>query len=205
MFPHPPPLLPSEKVYMHLALARILLFSGVCPTTQIPTSSLFSSVLGTVALQISLNVRWGMKENLIRFLFPFHLLTDISTDNSQLFFACFGGAISFVCLVIIVLAWLMCIKKTKKKLPPADVIPDQSYKGCKGESDCSSNKSDMKINRENEYLESYSSNDLGATKIPLNHMPLGGQIPDFRWVWERSNPWQVEGGMRAPESYAISI
>lgn len=79
----------------------------------------------------------------------------------------------------------MCIKKTKKKLPPADVIPDQSYKGCKGESDCSSNKSDMKINRENEYLESYSSNDLGATKIPLNHMPLGGQIPDFRWVWEK--------------------
>lgn len=104
------------------------------------------------------------------------------TDNSQLFFACFGGAISFVCLVIVVLAWLMCIKKTKKKLPPADVIPsEQNYKGCK-ESDCSSNKSDMKINRENEYLESYSANDLGATKIPLNTftMPLGGQIPDFR-------------------------
>jgi hypothetical protein len=76
----------------------------------------------------------------------------------------------------------MCIKKTKKKLPPADVIPsEQNYKGCK-ESDCSSNKSDMKINRENEYLESYSANDLGATKIPLNTftMPLGGQIPDFR-------------------------
>lgn len=74
----------------------------------------------------------------------------------------------------------MCIKKTKKK--PVDLIPNQSHKECKGESDCSSNKSDMKINRENEYLESYSSNDLGATKIPLNtfNMPLSGQMPDFR-------------------------
>lgn len=76
----------------------------------------------------------------------------------------------------------MCIKKTKKKMPSSklDVVPEQNYKECK-ESDCSSNKSDMKINRENEYLESYS-NDLGATKIPLNTftMPLGGQIPDFR-------------------------
>jgi hypothetical protein len=83
-----------------------------------------------------------------------------------------------------VVAWLVCIKKTNKKVPPtmngmADIIPKQSCK----ESDCSSNKSDMKINRENEYLESYSANDLGATKIPLNTyptMPLAGQMPDFR-------------------------
>lgn len=79
----------------------------------------------------------------------------------------------------------MCMKKTKKKLPPADVIPEHNYmgKGCK-ESDCSSNKSDMKINRENEYLETCSANDLSATKIPLNTfgVSLAGPIPDFRWV-----------------------
>lgn len=109
------------------------------------------------------------------------------TDNSQLFFICFGTAISFIILIIIfVLMWLMCMKKTKKKLPPADVIPDHhhnylSSKGCK-ESDCSSNKSDMKINRENEYLETCSANELGATKIPLNTFTssITSNMPDFR-------------------------
>lgn len=82
--------------------------------------------------------------------------------------------------------WLMCMKKTKKKLPPADVIPDHhhnylSSKGCK-ESDCSSNKSDMKINRENEYLETCSANDLDSTKIPLNTFTssITSAMPDFR-------------------------
>lgn len=79
----------------------------------------------------------------------------------------------------------MCMKKTKKKLPPADVIPEHNYmgKGCK-ESDCSSNKSDMKINRENEYLETCSANELSATKIPMNTfgVSLAGPIPDFRFV-----------------------
>lgn len=81
--------------------------------------------------------------------------------------------------------WLMCMKKTKKKLPPADVIPDHhhnylSSKGCK-ESDCSSNKSDMKINRENEYLET-CSNEMNATKIPLNTFTssITSNMPDFR-------------------------
>jgi hypothetical protein len=106
-----------------------------------------------------------------------------NTDNSQLFFICFGAAISFIIFIILILVWLMCMKKTKKKLPPADVIPDHNYlsKGCK-ESDCSSNKSDMKINRENEYLETCSANDLSATKIPLNTFgsSLTGTMPDFR-------------------------
>lgn len=78
----------------------------------------------------------------------------------------------------------MCMKKTKKKLPPADVIPGYDVgKGCK-ESDCSSNKSDMKINRENEYLETCSANELSATKIPMNTfgVSLAGPIPDFRCV-----------------------
>jgi hypothetical protein len=106
------------------------------------------------------------------------------TDNSKLFFICFGGAISFIFLIILVLVWLMCMKRTKRKLPPADVIPEHNYmsKGCK-ESDCSSNKSDMKINRENEYLETCSAvNDLSGTKIPLNTfgISLSGPIPDFR-------------------------
>jgi hypothetical protein len=78
----------------------------------------------------------------------------------------------------------MCKQKTKKKLPPADVIPEHNYmgKGCKASSDCSSNKSDMKINRENEYLETCSANELSATKIPLNTfgVSLAGPIPDFR-------------------------
>lgn len=77
----------------------------------------------------------------------------------------------------------MCMKKTKKKLPPADVIPGYDVgKGCK-ESDCSSNKSDMKINRENEYLETCSANELSATKIPMNTfgVSLAGNIPDFRY------------------------
>lgn len=86
-----------------------------------------------------------------------------------------------------VLVMLMCMKKTKKtKLPPADVIPsDHNYsgKGCK-ESDCSSNKSDMKINRENEYLETCSANDLSATKIQMNTfgISLAGNMPDFRYA-----------------------
>lgn len=82
----------------------------------------------------------------------------------------------------------MCMKKTKKKLPPADVIPNDHHNyigkgGCK-ESDCSSNKSDMKINRENEYLETCSANDLGSTKIPLNTFgsSLTSAMPDFRYV-----------------------
>lgn len=84
----------------------------------------------------------------------------------------------------------MCMKKTKKKLPPADVIPNEhnfSGKGCK-ESDCSSNKSDMKINRENEYLET----ELSATRIPMNTfgMPLAGPVSipnDFRLVLHSLN------------------
>lgn len=91
----------------------------------------------------------------------------------------------FIFLITVVLISLMCMKKTKKKLPPADVIPELNYmgKGCK-ESDCSSNKSDMKINRENEYLETCSANDLSATKIPMNTfgLSLSGPTPDFRFV-----------------------
>jgi hypothetical protein len=80
------------------------------------------------------------------------------------------------------------MKKTKKKLPPADVIPDhhnymsgKNGGNCK-ESDCSSNKSDMKINRENEYLETCSANDMSATKIPLNTFTssITSAMPDFR-------------------------
>jgi len=88
---------------------------------------------------------------------------------------------------------LMCMKKTKKKkLPPADVIPEHNYLAGKGgckESDCSSNKSDMKINRENEYLETCSARDNdnsinGTTKIPLNTfgVSLSGGVPDFRYL-----------------------
>lgn len=76
---------------------------------------------------------------------------------------------------------IMCRKQTKKKLPPADVITDHHLsKACK-ESDCSSNKSDIKINRENEYLETCSG-DLSQTRIPMNTfgVSLNGGLPDFR-------------------------
>ncbi|CRK89536.1 CLUMA_CG003280, isoform A [Clunio marinus] len=111
-------------------------------------------------------------------------LNGESKYNSRLFFLWFGAVILSIFLIIIMLACFMCKKKTKKKLPPADVIPEHNYmgKGCK-ESDCSSNKSDMKINRENEYLETCSANELSATKIPLNTfgVSLAGPIPDFRY------------------------
>lgn len=84
------------------------------------------------------------------------------------------------------LTCMLCTKRTKKKLPPADVIPEHhSGKGCK-ESDCSSNKSDLKINRENEYLES-CGNDISATRIPMNTfgVPLAGPVlpHDFRYFY----------------------
>ena len=81
----------------------------------------------------------------------------------------------------------MCTKKTQKKLPPADVIPNDhhNYIGKCKESDCSSNKSDIKINRENEYLETCSAHDMGSTKIPLNTFgsSLSSALPDFRYVY----------------------
>ncbi|XP_070492966.1 irregular chiasm C-roughest protein isoform X2 [Chironomus tepperi] len=105
--------------------------------------------------------------------------------NSQLFFVCFGAALSFIVLIILILIWLMCTKKTQKKLPPADVIPNDhhNYNGKCKESDCSSNKSDIKINRENEYLETCSAHDLCSTKIPLNTFgsSLSSALPDFRY------------------------
>ncbi|KAL7029347.1 hypothetical protein ACKWTF_006201 [Chironomus riparius] len=105
--------------------------------------------------------------------------------NSQLFFVCFGAALSFIILIILILIWLMCTKKTQKKLPPADVIPNDhhNYIGKCKESDCSSNKSDIKINRENEYLETCSAHDMSSTKIPLNTFgsSLSSALPDFRY------------------------
>jgi hypothetical protein len=106
----------------------------------------------------------------------------ILTDNSQIFYIMFGGVVSFIFLVMFMTSCIMCKKKTKKKLPPADVITDHHLaKGCK-ESDCSSNKSDIKINRENEYLETCSANDLAHTRISMNTfgVSLTGGLPDFR-------------------------
>ncbi|XP_065094287.1 irregular chiasm C-roughest protein-like [Ochlerotatus camptorhynchus] len=83
-------------------------------------------------------------------------------------FGSIGGLI--VVTVMIIIAMCFCVKKSKKKLPPADVIPEQHYiteKACK-ESDRSSNVSDLKIDRDHEYSETCSGTDSIATRLAMN-------------------------------------
>ncbi|XP_055602535.1 irregular chiasm C-roughest protein-like [Uranotaenia lowii] len=95
----------------------------------------------------------------------------ISKDTILLPVIIFGSIGGFVLVIIvIIIAMCFCVKKSKKKLPPADVIPEQHYiteKACK-ESDRSSNVSDLKIDRDHEYSETCSGTDSIATRLAMN-------------------------------------
>ncbi|XP_021703710.1 irregular chiasm C-roughest protein [Aedes aegypti] len=95
----------------------------------------------------------------------------VSKDTILLPVIIFGSIGGFVLVIIvIIIAMCFCVKKSKKKLPPADVIPEQHYiteKACK-ESDRSSNVSDLKIDRDHEYSETCSGTDSIATRLAMN-------------------------------------
>ncbi|EAT46033.1 AAEL002754-PA [Aedes aegypti] len=88
----------------------------------------------------------------------------VSKDTILLPVIIFGSIGGFVLVIIvIIIAMCFCVKKSKKKLPPADVIPE----ACK-ESDRSSNVSDLKIDRDHEYSETCSGTDSIATRLAMN-------------------------------------
>ncbi|XP_038111190.1 irregular chiasm C-roughest protein [Culex quinquefasciatus] len=95
----------------------------------------------------------------------------VSKDTILLPVIIFGSIGGFILVIImIIIAMCFCVKKSKKKLPPADVIPEQHYiteKACK-ESDRSSNVSDLKIDRDHEYSETCSGTDSIATRLAMN-------------------------------------
>ncbi|XP_063704901.1 irregular chiasm C-roughest protein [Culicoides brevitarsis] len=80
------------------------------------------------------------------------------------------GAVSLLAIVMmVIMIMVIYLKRGKRKLPPADVIPDHhiSEKGYK-ESDRSSNISDLKIDRDHEYSETCSGTDSIATRLAMN-------------------------------------
>ncbi|XP_062536789.1 irregular chiasm C-roughest protein-like [Armigeres subalbatus] len=95
----------------------------------------------------------------------------VSKDTILLPVIIFGSIGGFVLVIIVIIITMcFCVKKSKKKLPPADVIPEQHYiteKACK-ESDRSSNVSDLKIDRDHEYSETCSGTDSIATRLAMN-------------------------------------
>nr|XP_029729836.1 irregular chiasm C-roughest protein-like [Aedes albopictus] len=131
----------------------------------------------------------------------------VSKDTILLPVIIFGSIGGFVLVIIvIIIAMCFCVKKSKKKLPPADVIPEQHYiteKACK-ESDRSSNVSDLKIDRDHEYSETCSGTDSIATRLAMNILGSSSGSNNS------GNGGQVGGGVplagpvRIPNDYRYS-
>lgn len=94
------------------------------------------------------------------------------------------GALSCVAIIMMVIMLLVLyFKRGKKKLPPADVIPELhiNEKGCK-ESDRSSNISDLKVDIRSgscepvDYSETCSGTDSIVTRLAANIIGTTGGI-----------------------------
>ncbi|XP_055682496.1 irregular chiasm C-roughest protein-like [Lutzomyia longipalpis] len=126
---------------------------------------------------------------------------------SLIIIVCVGLSVAITILVVIFLC--IFLKRGKKKLPPADVIPEHhiSEKGCK-ESDRSSNISDLKVDIrsgscEPDYSETCSGSDSIATRLAANILgsnqttAIGGGVPlagpvkipnDYRYSGDYTDP-----------------
>ncbi|XP_037026673.1 irregular chiasm C-roughest protein isoform X1 [Bradysia coprophila] len=115
----------------------------------------------------------------------------------------FGAMLSIAVLMLFIMLFAFCFKKGKKKLPPADVIPEQhkTDKNCK-ESDRSSNLSDVKVDirsGSHDYLETCSGTDSVATRIAVTALGSinsssggnGGSVP-------------LAGPVKIPDHYRYS-
>ncbi|XP_058812537.1 irregular chiasm C-roughest protein-like [Topomyia yanbarensis] len=92
----------------------------------------------------------------------------ISKENILLPVIIFGSLGGLTLLIIIVLlATCLWSRKSRKELPPADVIPKHhvSEKDCKELDRRTSNVSDLKIDRDNEFMETNLGSDGMTTQV----------------------------------------